>query len=125
MVEQRGKRYHRERIREGLRDEVDSVLEGELADPRIGLTHVEDVVLAPDGKSARIFVAVDGDEDEVLQTLDGLNAARGFIRHQVAERMGLRVAPDLHFQVVRTAHLESRIEELLQREKKRQRKKQA
>ena len=119
MVEQRGKKYHRERIREGLREEVDSILEGELADPRIGLAHVEDVVMAPDGKSARIFVAVDGTEEEVLETLDGLNAARGYIRHEIAERMGLRVAPDLHFQVVRAAHLESRIDELLQRDRKR------
>ena len=40
------------------------MLEGELSDPRIAPSYVTDVVLAPGGKSARIFIAVHGDEQE-------------------------------------------------------------
>ncbi len=45
------------------------MLEGELSDPRIAPSYVTDVVLAPGGKSARIFVAVLGSEEEKASTL--------------------------------------------------------
>ena len=38
------------------------MLEGELSDPRIAPCHVTEVVLAPGGKSCRVFIAVHGDE---------------------------------------------------------------
>jgi len=44
------------------------MLEGELSDPRIAPSHVTDVVLAPGGKSARIYVAVHGTEEEEEST---------------------------------------------------------
>ena len=46
------------------------MLEGELSDPRIAPSYVTDVVLAPGGKSARIFVAVHGTEEEEASTLE-------------------------------------------------------
>ena len=42
---------------EALKEEIATIVEGELGDPRIGLVTVTDVRLAPDGKiSARICV---------------------------------------------------------------------
>jgi ribosome-binding factor A len=108
-------------MNEALRDEIGSFLEGELADPRIGLATVKDVLLSPDGKSARIFVAVDGDEEEAKRTQDGLEAARGYIRHQIAERLSLRHAPELHFQVGTAREQGGRVDELLQRLQRRKR----
>lgn len=102
-------------MHEALRDEISSFLEGELADPRIGLATVRDVLLSPDGKSARIFVAVEGDEEEAKRTQEGLEAARGYIRHQIAERLSLRHAPELHFLVGTEREQGGRVEELLQR----------
>src|SRR5438094_6944594 len=92
-VEKRGAKYHRERLGEALREEIETIVEGELADPRIGLAHVTEVHLAADGKSAQVYVAVQGDETEAGRTLDGLNAARSFIRHEIAESLQLRHAP--------------------------------
>jgi len=37
MPEKRGQQYHRERLSEALREEIETILEGELGDPRIGL----------------------------------------------------------------------------------------
>jgi len=101
-----------------FREEIDLILEGELGDPRIGLVAVTEVMLAPGGKMARVFVRVDGDDDEAEQTLDGLNAAKGFIRHQLAEHMGLRHPPELVFVIDRSEQYSSRIDELLGRAKK-------
>jgi len=118
MVEPRAPKHQRERRVEAFREEIDLILEGELGDPRIGLAAVSEVVLAPGGKMARVFIRVDGDEEEAEQTLAGLNAAKGFIRHQLADRMGLHHAPELVFVIDRSAQYASRIDELLGRTKK-------
>lgn len=122
MPEPRALTYHRNRIAEALRDEIGAMLEGELTDPRIGFCYVTEVILQPGGKSARIFVAVDGDEKEEEATLEGLMAAKGHIRHSLLERLGVRRVPDLSFQVDRSNKSTSRVEELLARMKKRQKK---
>ena len=119
MAEPRAPKYQRLRRVEALREEIDVVLEGELADPRIGLVAVTEVVLAPGGKVARVFVRVDGAEEDDEQTLAGLNAAKGFIRHQLADRMGLRHPPELVFVIDRSEQYKSRIDELLGRTRKR------
>lgn len=121
MVEPRVPKHQRERRVEALREEIDLILEGELGDPRIGLTAVSEVVLAPGGKTARVFVRVDGDDEEAEETLEGLNAAKGFIRRQLSERMGLRHAPELLFVIDRSEQYASRIDELLGRVRKRRR----
>jgi ribosome-binding factor A len=121
MVEPRAPKYQRDRRVEALREEIDLILEGELGDPRIGLAAVTEVVLAPGGKVARVFVRVDGDDEEAEQTLDGLNAAKGFIRHQLADRMGLHHAPELIFLIDRSEQYASRIDELLGRARKKRR----
>src|SRR5437870_10544402 len=86
-VEKRGQKYHRERLGEALREEIETIVEGELGDPRIGLASVSSVVIAEDARSARVFVNVEGDEGEAERTLEGLMAAGGFIRRAVAERL--------------------------------------
>ena len=96
------------------------MLEGELSDPRIAPCYVTDVVMAPGGKSARIYVAVQGTEDEEQQTLEGLMAARIYIRSQLRERMGVKHVPDVTFAIDRTEKMNSRIDELLDRIHKRE-----
>src|SRR5512146_2191828 len=56
MPENRARKHHQQRVGEALREEITSIIEGELSDPRIGSAAVSEVHLAPDGKSARIFV---------------------------------------------------------------------
>ncbi len=118
-VERRGQKYHRERLGEALREEIETLVEGELGDPRIGLVGVSSVALAEDSRSARIFVTVEGDDDEAERSLQGLTAAVGFIRHEVAERLHLRRPPELFFQLDRSPQQTARIDELLSRAKKR------
>ena len=122
-MEKRGLKYHRERKGEALREEIEIILEGELADPRIGLVHVSEVKMAPDGRSAHVFVNVDGDDEEAEKTMEGLAAAVGFIRRELVERLRLRRAPDLIFQLDRGPEYQARIDELLNRTRKRHKEK--
>ena len=120
-MENRGQKHHRERMEEALREEIAALVEGELGDPRIGLVSVTEVHLGSDGKNARVFVAVAGGDDEAEQSLEGLNAARGYIRHELTRRLGVRQAPEVFFVLDRSEQYGGRIEELLQRIGKRKR----
>ena len=118
-MQNRNVKHRRERMADALRDEIGALIEGVLGDPRIGLATVSEVLLASDGKSARVFVEAEGTEQEADDTVEGLNAARGFIRHKLVERLGLRHAPELFFQLDTSTARQDRIEKLLQRIKKR------
>ena len=120
-MENRAQKYHRARRREALREEITSLVEGELEDPRIGLVTVNEVQLAPDGKVARVFVSVSGSEEEAVESLEGLNASRGFIRHALTTNLGLRRAPELIFVLDQSEQHGNRVEELLKRIEKRKR----
>jgi ribosome-binding factor A len=120
-VEKRGAKYHRERLGEALREEIETIVEGELRDPRIGLVSVTSVVLADDSRSAQVFVMLDGDDEEAERSLEGLTAAVGFIRREVAENLRLRRPPELYFHLDRSDEDSARIDELLSRTRKKRR----
>lgn len=122
MPEQRGREHHRERLADAMRDEIGAILEGELADPRIGLVSLTEVKLAPDGRALHVFVSVEGDDDEAESSMEGLTAAKGYIRREIAERMRLRAAPELHFHLDRSTQYAARIDELLRRSQRKQKK---
>jgi ribosome-binding factor A len=119
MPEPRARQYHRDRVAGTLRDEISTMIEGELSDPRISFAYVTQVLLNPGGKSAVIYVAVDGGAKEEADTLEGLMAARGYIRHELHERMGKRHVPDLTFHIDRSEKMKARIDDLLGRQRKR------
>jgi len=92
-MEQRGRTYHRNRVARTFSEEIGAMLEGELSDSRISPCYVSEVVLAPGGKSARIFIQVSGDEQAEADTLAGLMAARGYIKHSPCARPELPDRP--------------------------------
>jgi ribosome-binding factor A len=51
--------------------------------------------------------------------LEGLEAAKTYIRHEVRDRLGVRQSPELHFVLDRSNQAGGRIDELLQRVQKR------
>jgi len=122
MPEHRGRKHHQDRVAETLREEIGAMIEGELSDPRIAFCYVSEVVLNPGGKSARVYVAVDTAVPEIekaeRETLAGLEAAKGFIRFELKERMGVRHVPELAFVADRSGRFQARIEELMNRSRK-------
>jgi ribosome-binding factor A len=118
-LERRGQKYHRERLGEALREEIETILEGELSDPRIGLVNVSEVILAPDSRSARVLVVAQGNDAEADETMEGLQAASSYVRRELVERLHLRRAPELLFILDRSHQYQTRIDELLNRTKKR------
>lgn len=107
-----------ERLAEMIRDELTELIEGELADPRIGLATVSEVKLEPPMRLARIYFAVSGNEEEQVRTMEGLLAARGFLRTELGHRLQLRRVPDLRFELDRSKEHTERLDQLLQRARK-------
>ncbi len=124
MPEHRARKHHQDRVAETLKLEIGAMIEGELSDPRIDFCYVTEVVLNPGGKSARVYVAVDSSVKDIAQaeinTIAGLEAAKGHIRYELKERMGVRHVPELSFLADRSGRFQARIEELMDRSRKRQ-----
>jgi ribosome-binding factor A len=118
MPEQRARTYHRGRVVNTFAEEITAMLEGELSDPRIAPCHVTEVVLAPGGKSCRVFIAVTGSAEEEDSTLKGLMAARAFIRTEIRYRMNVRHVPEITFAIDRSDKINHRMDELLGRMEK-------
>lgn len=117
-MEKRGAKYHRGRLGEALREEIETLIEGELSDPRIGLVSVTGVHMAEDGRSAQVLIDVDGDDNEAERSMEGLDAAKAYIRRELADRLRLRRAPELFFRLDRAEREKARVEELLARVKR-------
>ncbi len=124
MPERRGRKHHQDRVAETLRLEIGAMIEGELVDPRINFCYVTEVALNPGGKSARVYIAVDNAVKDIVkaevETIAGLDAAKGYIRYEIKERMGVRHVPELTFLADRSGRFQARIVELMDRSRKRQ-----
>lgn len=118
-MEKRAVKHHRGRLGEALREEIETLVEGELGDPRIGLVSVTGVQLAEDGRSAQVLIDVEGDEEEAERSMEGLDAAKAYIRRELADRLRLRRAPELFFRLDRSEREKARVEQLLERARKR------
>ena len=125
MPEHRARKHHQDRVAETLREEIGAMIEGELSDPRIDFCYVSEVALNPGGKSARVYVAIDSAVKDIAKaeadTVAGLEAAKGYIRHELKERMGKRHVPELIFLADRSGRFQARIDELMSRSRKQNR----
>jgi len=86
------------RINGEVQRELANIIRGEIKDPRINpLTSVVAVEVAPDLKHCKAYISVLGDETSAMDTLAGLNSAKGYIKNQLAKSINLRNTPDITF----------------------------
>jgi ribosome-binding factor A len=108
-----------QRVADFLRQELASLIQRELRDPRVGMVSVTDVEVSRDLSFARVFVTVLGSAsaEEAKPAIDALNHAAGFLRSQVAKVMNARTTPKLKFQfdtsVSRGAQMSRLIDEVV------------
>lgn len=88
------------RVNDELTRELANIIRGELKDPRIGvLTSVLRVETTQDLKYCKVFISVLGNDEEKANVMKGLKSATGYIRHLLAERINLRITPELMFKL--------------------------
>ena len=86
------------RINMEVQRELANIIRNEIKDPRIcPMTTVVAVEVAPDLKTAKVYVSVLGNEEVQQDTLRGLKSAAPFMRSQLAKSINLRNTPELKF----------------------------
>lgn len=86
------------RINAEVQKELSTLIREDCKDPRIHpMTSVLDVEVAPDLKTAKVYISVLGDEEALKQTLRGLKSAAPHLRYELARSMNLRNTPELIF----------------------------
>ena len=109
-------RIRPERVAERMKREIAGILAHELRDPRLSsLVSVTDVEITHDLSCARVFVSVLAAADERDREIATLQRAAGFIRRQLAPRLGLREVPELRFVHDVSIERGARVEEILRR----------
>lgn len=86
------------RINAEVQRELSTLIREECKDPRIHpMTSVIAAEVAPDLKTAKIYISVLGDEEAVKNTLCGLKSAASHLRSELARSLNLRNTPELTF----------------------------
>lgn len=90
------------------------VIQYELKDPRVGFATVTAVQVSADIQKATVRISVMGTPEEQAATMEGLQAARGFLRKRVAEEMRhMRFTPELRLVHDTSLDYSIRIQEVL------------
>jgi ribosome-binding factor A len=101
------------RVNALLQRELGTIISEELRDPRIAFSTVTAVEITDDLRSARVHVSVLGDEQQIASTMQALDEAKPYLRHELGSRVDLRYVPELHFVSDRSAERSARISTLL------------
>jgi ribosome-binding factor A len=108
-----GKRL--DRVNQLIKEEISTLLQRELKDPRLGFVTVTEVETAEDLRVAKVYVSVLGDERQWASSLAALTSARGFVRNWLRQHLDLRVTPDIDFRPDHSMEHAAKIQSLLKR----------
>lgn len=101
------------RVNEELKREISNIINYEVKNSNVtGLISVTSVKTSPDLKYAKVSISVINSRN-VKQTLSGLKAASGFIRSRVAEKINLRITPELVFELDESLKYGEKIDKIL------------
>ena len=104
-----------DRIASNLVKEISYILMTEVKDPDIKFVTVTDCKVTNDLSYAKVYVTV-FNQDRINETMKALKDARGFIRHELMDRVDIRHTPELKFiydnSIEYGNHIESIIEKI-------------
>lgn len=89
-----------DRVGDQYQKELADLLQNELKDPRVPfLTSVTEVHMSQDMSHATAYISLLGKPEEKVACLKALEKASGFLRRELAQRVRLRISPELHFKL--------------------------
>ena len=103
----------RERVAAQIRTVLSDIVQHHIRDPRLGWATITRVEMSSDLCYAKVFISVYGDEQARKRTFDVLEHALGFIRRELARRVRLRQAPEIHFRPDESIEQSQRVGEIL------------
>jgi ribosome-binding factor A len=84
-----------------------------MKDKRVGFVTVTGVQLSPDLRHARIYVSLMGPDTEKEESLQTLNHATGWIRHELGQRIRTKFLPEIVFLTDTSQDYGERIDRLI------------
>lgn len=109
------KEYSRtDRIGDLIQRELAHLIQQELRDERIGMVTVSEVEVTKDLSHAKVYVTI-YDLEKIVESIETLNRASGYLRSLLAKRLTLRTVPKLVFQYDDTLDKSDRINQLLKK----------
>lgn len=115
--------YRQNRINEQLTKELAEIIRS-VKDPRVNsaLVSITGVDCSADLKNAKIYFSAVGADIDIKEINKGLVSATGYIRSQVAQRLNLRITPELRFihdeSMEKGAHMSALLRSVALKEKK-------
>ena len=91
------KSYRIERLNESIKALLSELIGKSIKDPRVGFVTITSVEVARDLETAKVYYTVLGEEEDRVESKQGLVSARNFLRKSVGRELKLRNAPDLRF----------------------------
>ena len=93
--------YRGGRINEEVKKEISNILREDVKDPRInGMISVTSVKVTKDLRYAKVYVSIFCiNEEEKASNFEGLKNIAGFIRKEIAQRINLRISPQILFEI--------------------------
>jgi ribosome-binding factor A len=102
-----------DRISGRIRTILSELLLREVADPRLHHITITDVTIDPELLYAKIYVNALGEEERQADVMEGLNRAKGFLRHEMGKHLHLKKTPELEFRWDDTLLRSERINQLI------------
>ncbi len=98
------------------------MLQFEVNDSRVGFVTVTGVRVSSDLRHARVFVSLLAKGDERERAMEAIRTASGFLRRRIGQTLRLRYTPELVFSLDTSIEKGARIEEVLMRDRARDKK---
>jgi ribosome-binding factor A len=86
-----------ERVAEQIHRTISDLLTYQTQDPRLAGVTVSGAEITGDLRRATVYILPKNSPAETTEALRGLEHAQGYLRHELAERLQLRFAPELSF----------------------------
>jgi ribosome-binding factor A len=102
-----------QRIALQIQQEISLILSRNIKDPRIGMVTITGVQVSPDLRHAKIFASVLGTDEQTKESIEALNHASGWIRHELGQRIRMKFLPELVFREDTSQEYGERIDYLL------------
>ena len=107
-------------VAEELRKIVSMILLQDIHDPRMGFITITQIELTDDLRFARVFYSVLGNEEQKVSTKEALEENMAFIRHLAVERINMKFAMDIRFELDKSIEHSFQIDKILKKIKKKE-----
>jgi ribosome-binding factor A len=103
------------RVASLIKREVSQMLMSGIKDDRVGagMVSITDVDVSGDLQHAKIFVSIYGTDEARAETMAGLQAATGYVRSELGQRIRLRRTPEVLFKEDRSVERGTRVLSLI------------